>query len=129
MTNSTNTEYSDKERRKFTRIQFNTIATITQNDKSFDAHLIDISLNGLLVETPKQYTLRSDLSTDISMRLSNDTTITIIAKLIHSSDDALGFQCESIDIESMSHLRRLLELNMNNPHATKRLLTELLQPH
>lgn len=129
MTNSHNTEYSDTERRKFTRIQFNTIVTITQNDTSFDTHLIDISLNGLLVETPKQYTLRSDLSTDISMRLSNDTTITIIAKLIHSSDDTLGFQCESIDMESMGHLRRLLALNMNNPHATERLLCELLQPH
>lgn len=129
MTNSINTECSDKERRKFTRIQFNTIATITQNDNSVDAHLIDISLNGLLVATPKQYTLRSDLSTNITMALSNDTTITIIAKLVHSSDDTLGFQCESIDIESMGHLRRLLALNMSDPHATERLLAELLQPH
>jgi len=129
MTNSIDTEYSDKERRKFTRIQFDTTATITQNDNSFDAHLVDISLNGLLVETPKQYTLRSDLSTDIKISLSNDATIIITAKLIHSSDDTLGFQCESIDVESMSHLRRLLEFNMSNPHATERLLAELLQPH
>ena len=129
MTSPIDTEYSDKERRKFTRIQFDTTTTITQNNNIFDAHLIDISLNGLLVETPKQYTLRSDLSADITMTLSNDTTIAITAKLIHSSDNTLGFQCESIDIESMGHLRRLLELNMSNPHATERLLAELLQPH
>lgn len=129
MTNSSDTAHSDKERKKFTRIQFNTTATITQNDNTFDAHVIDISLNGLLVETPKQYTLRSDLSTEISMILSDDTKIAMTAKFIHSSDDTLGFQCESIDMESMGHLRRLLELNMNNPRATERLLAELLQPH
>lgn len=129
MTNSTNTEHPGKERRKFTRIQFNTTATITQNDNIFDAHVIDISLNGLLVETPKRYTLRSDLSADIIVTLSDDTQITMTAKFIHSSNDTLGFQCESIDLESMGHLRRLLELNMSNPHATERLLAELLQSH
>lgn len=123
------TQLSDAERRRFTRVNFDTSTKIIQDELCFEAHLLDISLNGLLVETPKNYVLRSDLDVSIIIHLSDDTRISIVAQLVHSSNEALGFKCESIDVESVGHLRRLLELNINDPRAAERVLAELLLPH
>lgn len=37
----------------------------------------------------------------------------------------LGFQCNRIDLESMSQLKRLVELNLGNEALLERELTEL----
>jgi hypothetical protein len=45
--------------------------------------------------------------------------------VVHSQQDSLGLRCEKIDIESASHLRRLLELNMGDAELLSRELDEL----
>lgn len=120
------THTCDTDRRRFTRVDFKTSAKIIQGQDTFDTKLLDISINGLLVQTPTHYKLRSDKDTFITIHLSGDAVIHMTAALVHSSTDSLGFRCESIDMESMAHLRRLLELNINDPGAPERVLTELL---
>ena len=120
---------TDNERRRFTRIPFDTAATVVQNESAYHTHILDISLNGVLLETPKDYLLRADAIAYISIFLSESIEIQMQAKLIHSSNQYLGFRCECIDMESVSHLRRLVELNMDDPRAPERVLEELASPH
>ena len=119
----------DKDRRRFTRVRFDTAATIAQGASAYHTHVLDISLNGVLLETPEDYDLRADQAAYISIFLSEQTEIQMNVRLAHSSNEYLGFHCESIDMESASHLRRLIELNMDEPNAHKRVLDEMVLSH
>ncbi|MFL0803551.1 MAG: PilZ domain-containing protein [Agarilytica sp.] len=118
-----------QERRRYTRVNFDCDAAITQDDKHYDVHLVDISLKGALIETPEDYELKADQPVTVEIKLSDDATISLCTHFAHSSTQVLGFQCDSIDMESMTHLRRLIELNMEDPNAPERVLDELLLPH
>lgn len=117
------------ERRRFTRVRFDTAATIAQHETVLHTHVLDISLNGVLLETPENYDLRADLPANISIFLSDQAEIQMQVSLVHSTNKFLGFHCESIDMESAGHLRRLIELNMDDPNAPERVLDELITPH
>lgn len=117
------------ERRRFSRVSFDTAASIAQGDSVFHTHVLDISINGILVDTPENYDIRADKHVDISIILTEGAEILMRAIMVHSSSKFLGFQCESIDMESVSHLRRLIELNLEDANASERVLSELVLPH
>lgn len=120
------TDGSPSERRRFTRVNFDTTASILQGGQRIPVHLIDVSLKGILIDTPEEYTLKADLPAQFEILLADETVIDMKVHLVHSSNKMLGFQCESIDIDSISHLRRLIELNMDIPNASERILEELI---
>lgn len=115
------------ERRQFSRVEFEAEVILTQKGESFCGELVDISLNGALVSTPTHYQVRTDLACDLEIRLSFDNVIHMKAALVHSSSEVLGFQCTSIDMESIVVLRRLMEVNLDDPSASERVLAELLK--
>jgi hypothetical protein len=119
---------SKPERRRYTRVNFNAEVTLTQNKRSFVSNLVDVSLNGILLDTPKDYEIRTDLPVEARIQLTDDTIIQMSARLVHSSSEVLGFKCESIDVDSIGHLRRLVELNIDAPNAAERVLNELVSP-
>lgn len=114
------------DRRRYSRVDFNTQATLTQGDGSYDATLVDISLNGLLVTTPEHYRINVEKPLMAQVWLSEDAVIEMKVTLAHSSSEVLGFRCESIDLDSIAHLRRLVELNLGDDNAAERVLAELL---
>lgn len=115
------------ERRQFTRIDFDATAQLVQGETNLPVHLIDLSLNGVLLETPKTYTISTETPASIVITLTDDAQITMTVTLIHSSNEVLGFKCDSIDMESITLLRRLIELNIGDEHASERVLEELLK--
>lgn len=120
---------TESERRRFTRVQFDTAATLIQGDTLFHTHVVDISLKGVLLETPEDYTMRADCPAVISIFLGDEVELQMKVVLVHSGSRVLGFNCTSIDMESVGHLRRLIELNMDDSNATERVLEELMQEH
>jgi hypothetical protein len=44
----------------------------------------------------------------------------------HIEGDRLGLRCVSIDLDSISHLRRLIEFNMGEPDLIERELAALI---
>ena len=118
-----------QERRQFSRIAFEADVHLTQEGKDYRAQLQDISLNGVLISTPPDYHLRTDMPCTLRVILADNAVITMQASLVHSSSDFLGFHCTSIDMDSITHLRRLIEINLGDPHAAERVLAELLKRH
>lgn len=114
------------DRRKYTRVEFHATARVSQGELSYDTGIVDVSLNGILLDTPDTYHIRADLPADILITLGGDAKIEIRSQLIHTSNHIQGFRIESIDMESICHLRRLIELNMNDPAAPERVLEELV---
>ncbi len=117
---------SDVDRRNFSRVAFDALVHVIQNDHKTDAELVDLSLNGLLVKTPEEFSFKTDAPIFIEICLSADSIIKMKTELRHCSHVFLGLKCTSIDMESITHLRGIVEANINIPNASERVLSELV---
>lgn len=114
------------ERRRFTRIAFDARVELTQGDISWPAQLLDISLRGLLLAKIGLYELPANKSLLVKIILSDQTDITMWAQVVHQTVEQSRLTCANIDIDSVSHLRRLVELNLGDATAAERELSELI---
>lgn len=119
------------EHRRFTRIPLDTVVQVhdTQNQKSWSSELIDISLKGLKISRPINWLISKHIHFEINLILSKDNIeIKIQTELKHFDDIVLGFQITHIDVDSASHLHRLLELNLGDSKLLDREYHELISP-
>ena len=116
---------SDSDRRMYQRVNFDGTAELSNNEQSFTCQITDLSLRGVLVrpfgvvraDVGTEFTLLIPLSNDQD---SNDLKIQMTLELAHSNPDGLGFKCTSIDLDSITHLRKIIELNSTNPELLDR---------
>ncbi|MFY8351922.1 PilZ domain-containing protein [Pseudoalteromonas sp. SSM20] len=117
-----------QERRQFTRIIYRTPATLTFQGVEYSAELLDLSLKGALIKKPENWPTACDLakSATLSFQLSNsDIIIEMMVSLAHVENTQLGLRCEQIEIDSVTHLKRLIELNMGDEEELYRELEHL----
>lgn len=110
------------EKRRFSRIPFSADCSFSCATVSCRAELVDISLKGALIRLENE---RCPIDTDCSLALYLDgleTPLLFGGKVVHTREDRVGIMFVSTDVESMIHLRRLLETNSMNPD---RVLDEL----
>jgi hypothetical protein len=118
------------ERRIFSRIPLNGKVTLIADHSRWTANLLDISMKGVLISHPAEWHGKKGDPAQLQINLSNSTVvITMDATLTHSSAEFLGFRCEHIDLDSMTHLRRLLELNLGDEERINRELSALVYMH
>lgn len=120
------------ERRRFTRVSFDTHAQITQvnNSQVSDVTLLDLCLQGALVELPhKPPSLNTlECGDQIKLELFLDDTETIISmetEIVHIKGRNVGLRCRVLDLDSITHLRRLVELNLGDAELFQRELVML----
>lgn len=106
---------SNSERRQFTRIPFDGVVRFSYANKDWQGKLIDISLKGALVELPEPWTDNVSDVIEFTVTLI-DTHFDIIfsGHIAHIDKNHIGIQCEHLDIDSASHLKRLVELNLGD---------------
>lgn len=117
-----------QERRRFTRIGFDKPTLLAQGGATWAVHLLDISLKGLLVQRPDDWAGDAGQPFGAQVDLGNQAVVKMEVTLAHDEGEHLGFQCTQIDIESATHLRRLVELNLGDPAELERELGALLAP-
>ena len=119
------------EHRRFTRIPLDTDVQLydSQSQKSWNSELIDISLKGLKISRPIDWLISDHVHFEINLVLAkNDIEIKLQTTLKHFDDAMLGFQIIHIDVDSASHLHRLLELNLGDSTLLDREYNELISP-
>lgn len=115
------------ERRNFWRAVFHSpVRLITHAGEAF-AQLQDISLKGALLETGSVWPGKSGEECRLSLQLAPDATITMWTKVMHVQGQHVGLRCESIDLDSVTHLRRLVELNSGDPAILDREFASLVR--
>ncbi len=120
------------EHRRFTRIPLDTDVQIhdSQSHKKWQSELIDISLKGLKIARPIDWLISKHVHFEINLILSKDNIeIKIQTELKHFDEAILGFQIKHIDVNSASHLHRLLELNLGDNNLLDREYHELISPN
>jgi len=114
------------ERRRFQRIDFDARVELAQSNHYWQAQLLDISIKGLLLSKLGAYEIAETAPLLVKIILSDQATIAMSAHMVQQTPEELRLACISIDIDSISHLRRLIELNLGDADAANRELTELI---
>ena len=113
------------DRRSFSRIVFDGTTRISQGKRQWQATLLDLSLKGLLIEQPQQWDVDIGQPLQATIPLNEEIAITMTVDWRHTDNGQVGFECKHIDIDSISHLRRLVELNLGDATLLERELAAL----
>ncbi|MCE4556420.1 PilZ domain-containing protein [Pelomonas sp. P8] len=98
-------------------------------DARLPVKVIDISLNGALLQLPAGAAVPVGRPCLVRLPLGSDADGIVIemgGELAHVEGPHAGVQCRTIDLESITHLRRLLEVNLGDPEASERELKALI---
>ncbi|MDQ0670722.1 PilZ domain-containing protein [Pseudomonas sp. W2I6] len=115
------------DRRRFRRIAFDARTELTQDGHVWPVQLVDLSLKGLLVQRPQEWHGHRYESFDVDIHLDAETDVKMQVRLTHDDHGQLGFVCEHIDLDSISHLRRIIELNLGDQEELEREFAALLE--
>jgi len=104
-----------EDKRYFSRINFPAQSQIEINDKVYDGNLLDLSLRGALLNFKEQISIKMNDSCTLTIQLhSSDIKLIFDAVLIHIHQNNMGFKFISEDVNTMTHLRNLLSLNVGD---------------
>jgi PilZ domain-containing protein len=122
------TPAKDGERRRFSRVAFHRPVELELQAGPASGELVDISLKGALVEIPVELDLRSGDRCIVSIRLdpAGEAIIRMEGEITHRERGCVGVRCDEIDLESIAHLRRLVELNVGDEDVLHRELAALV---
>lgn len=115
------------DRRHFNRIIFSSQAQLSHEGRTWNTELLDLCLKGALITCPQNFTLDTKNYFVLSFTLGAlPNRISMRGKIRHGDDKLLGFQTESLDIDSATELRRLIELNIGDDALLNRDLEALI---
>lgn len=117
------------ERRLFARIPFQGQARLRLAAAGeLPVTLVDLSFKGALVDLPDTPVAPGDTGTlvlHLGHTPSAEECITMLVDVAHVHGVHAGLQCRSIDLDSVTHLRRLLAVNMGDADLLERELKAL----
>jgi c-di-GMP-binding flagellar brake protein YcgR len=119
------------ERRKFSRINFTEQCSLSETTSgktvTWDTDILDISLNGALIRSPENYNKSENIPVLLSLKLTgSDIVLEIKGVICHQEESFLGVKFTSISLESISHLKRLIQLNLADESLLHREISQLI---
>ena len=103
------------QRRVFTRIPFEADVVLALAATQHVCSLVDISLKGALVDQSQAWNASMGDPCILTITLANEgPAIEMKGEIAHLEQGRLGMRCTEIDLESMTNLRRLVELNLGD---------------
>ncbi|TQV85326.1 PilZ domain-containing protein [Aliikangiella coralliicola] len=116
------------ERRQFNRVAFNTVATLTIDKLETECQIVDLSLHGVLLKLMGIFDTEIGSTYQIEIPLGEDNElIAMELELMHQNENGLGLMCTNIDLDSITHLRRLVELNLGDSELLERDFSSLIK--
>lgn len=116
----------DTEHRRFKRIPFDAKAEMLCAGDHWHSKLIDLSLHGALIECPSTWDGKTGDSCLLKISLGdNEAQIKMQTSVVHIEAHRIGLICINIDIDSITYLRRFVELNLGNQELLNRELGAL----
>lgn len=116
---------TDDPQRAYTRVAFNSPASLSQGDATWETHVIDVSVKGTRVTKPEGWDGRKGEVYDLTIDLAEDAAIHMSVSVAHMDEHEIGFHCLHIDPDSVATLRHIVEVNLGNAHLLERDLAAL----
>lgn len=116
---------TSSDRRRFQRFAFDAQTALVQGQRCWPVELHDLSLKGLLVHRPADWDADPAQPFEARIRLADDAEVRMEVEMTHGDGELVGLVCRHIDVDSISHLRRLVELNLGDEALLERELAAL----
>ena len=117
---------SANDRRQFLRSVFHAPVQLRLGKQESAAFLRDISLKGALVEVGPDWVGQVGQACRLWIELAPAVSILMEVTVAHIEGLHVGVHCERLDIDSMTHLRQLVEHNADDPALLERDLATLM---
>ncbi|MGB4466863.1 MAG: PilZ domain-containing protein [Azovibrio sp.] len=118
----------DSNRRHFSRIHFNTDGKLLFPGGECPVEIIDLSLKGAMLQLAAPAPLQTGQRCTLRLSLAaNGAGIGMEAEVAHVEGQIVGLRCIEIDLDSITHLRRLVELNLGDDSLLHRELEALVK--
>ncbi|OCH53188.1 PilZ domain-containing protein [Vibrio cyclitrophicus] len=114
------------ERRQFSRVVYQVPTELSQGPVNVSGSVQDLSLHGLLIQCDDFQQLSHDIPVQVSFTLANsDLNIQLEATIVSTINTSMRLRIEHLDIDSISHLKRLIELNVGDDELLYREIEHL----
>ncbi len=115
------------EHRQFSRIRFRSGANLSIEDRETACEVLDLSLKGALLRPLEAFDAHPGERCLLELTLDDgDTVVRMEGDIAHREEGRLGLVCREIDLDSITHLRRLLELNLGDAELLHREFSALV---
>ncbi len=115
-------------RRQYSRVAFHAPGRLVFSIRALDTVVIDLSLKGALIRLPGNAPVAEGEVGKLHVRLGDETDmrISMDIEVTHVEGRYAGLRCGGIDLDSVTHLRRLVELNLGDPDLLDREVSSLI---
>jgi len=113
------------QQRHFTRVALDVPATLGNAGRLWETHLVDLSLNGVLVAHPAGWSGKTGDRFTLSLQLHNRSTLTLQAVIRQIHADRIGMAFVDMDAGSREEIRWLVKINLADSVLLERELSEL----
>lgn len=120
--------HSSEEHRHFTRLLFKVPAYLsTLSSEAQRGQLQDISLKGALMRMHdiEAYAVGTPATLEVHLGIE-EAVIRMQCRVAHAHGTLVGLKCVQLDLDSATHLRRLVELNIGGEALLERELNALV---
>jgi len=112
--------------RQYARIPFHADVLLHVRGASIKVHLVDIALQGALVQIDVPHTLALQDPCRLELPLADSGEgVVMSGKVVHLDALHIGIACQNMDLTSLTRLRRLIELNTGDTGLMDRELAQL----
>lgn len=118
----------EKEKRRFTRVNFKTTAEIVKGSILISGEVKDISMKGAFVISKEKLPVNQRV--EISIFLSGPEPplkVTITGRVIRITPEGMAIDFEGMDIDSFNTLRKIVAYNLGDEERVRKEVLEYLQ--
>ncbi len=103
------------EKRQFTRVAYKAVGMLTMDGKApIEITVNDLSLKSALIKTNQPNLVNLNDTGTLDIIISPEITITFSIKIARVEGCSVGVICTSIDLDSMSELKHIIQYNCGN---------------
>lgn len=117
----------EQDRRHYHRVSFQQDARLSWGEYSETVRVENLSLKGVLLSgVPTLEGLDAGERARLTIDLADDFSVAMTIELVFLRGDQLGARWVEIDLDGMTHLRRLVALNLGDANVVDQELSSIL---
>lgn len=102
--------------RKFSRVPFHVVATITAGSRSFQGAVENLSMNGMFMETVERLAEGEPVEIVISLAGTEpEIRVAFSGRAARLTEHGIAFCFEKVELDSYTHLKNIIAYNMADP--------------
>lgn len=103
------------QKRKFSRVQFQSEALVKSESREVRAEVANLSLKGMFLKTEEKFPVNEAVDMKIFLSgTSSELTINVNGTVVRNEDSGLGIVFNRMDLDSFIYLRNVISYNIDD---------------